>query len=120
MIRMTVAGPKRTLSTRARLMILAVIAVVPLLLNRINDEEASRAERIEVAYKQALRLAQEASFRKPADRLLTADPKPIAPAAHQINGRRRWVTMSSPAIRASAARSTISKVRSFQRTALLA
>ncbi len=47
------------LSIRARLMILAVIAIVPLLLDRVRDIESDRAERIEAASKQALNLARQ-------------------------------------------------------------
>jgi GGDEF domain-containing protein len=54
-----IARPKRTLSLRVRLMILAVIAVVPLLVERIYNEEFDRSERIETAYKQALGLARQ-------------------------------------------------------------
>jgi GGDEF domain-containing protein len=54
-----IARPKRTLSVRVRLMILAVIAVVPLLIERIYNEEFDRSERIEAAYKQALGLARQ-------------------------------------------------------------
>ncbi len=53
------AQPRRTLSVRLRLMILAVIAVVPMLLERIHNEEFDRVERIEVAYKQAAALAKQ-------------------------------------------------------------
>jgi GGDEF domain-containing protein len=50
---------KFALSIRARLMILAVIAIVPLLFDRIRDIESDRAERIEAASKQALNLARQ-------------------------------------------------------------
>src|SRR5665213_595754 len=53
------ARPRRTLSVRARLMILTVIAIVPLLLERIHNEEFDRGERIEAAYKQALDVARQ-------------------------------------------------------------
>src|SRR5688572_24981281 len=43
---------------RGRLMVLAVIAIVPLLLNRIYDEQSDRTERIAAAYSQARELAQ--------------------------------------------------------------
>lgn len=56
-----IARPKRTLSIRARLMILAVIAVVPLIIERIHNEQFDRSERIESAYKQARGLAQRAA-----------------------------------------------------------
>src|SRR5262245_18036626 len=48
-----------TLSIRARLMVLAVIAMVPLLLDRVRDIESDRAERIEAASRQALNLARQ-------------------------------------------------------------
>src|SRR5580704_975821 len=38
------AGPRRTLSIRWRLMILAVAAIVPLLLERVHNEEFDRSE----------------------------------------------------------------------------
>ncbi len=53
------ARSRFALSIRARLMILAVIAIVPLLLERIRDIESDRAERIEAASKQALNLARQ-------------------------------------------------------------
>jgi GGDEF domain-containing protein len=56
-----IARPKRTLSIRARLMILAVIAIVPLLAERIHNERFDRGERIDAAYKQALGLARQAA-----------------------------------------------------------
>ncbi len=48
----------RTLSIRARLMILAVIALVPLLLERIHNERFDRNERMEAAHKEVLGLAR--------------------------------------------------------------
>src|SRR5882757_6791665 len=51
--------PKRTFSVRVRLMILAVIAVAPLLLERIYNEKLDRTERIEDAYKQASDVARQ-------------------------------------------------------------
>jgi len=53
------AAPKRTLSVRVRLMILAVIAVVPLLAERIYSEELDRSERIDAAQQQALVVARQ-------------------------------------------------------------
>ena len=53
--------PKRTLSIRARLMILALIAIVPIVLERIHNEQFDRGERIEAAHKQALGLARRAA-----------------------------------------------------------
>src|SRR5580704_9106738 len=53
------AGPRRTLSIRWRLMILAVAAIVPLLLERVHNEEFDRSDRINTAYKYALGLAQQ-------------------------------------------------------------
>lgn len=54
-----IARPRRALSVRLRLMILAVIAVAPLLLERLYNEEFDRRERIELAYKQAAGLAKQ-------------------------------------------------------------
>lgn len=53
------AQPRRTLSIRVRLMILAVIAILPMLVERIYNEEFDRGERIQAAYKQALDLARQ-------------------------------------------------------------
>jgi GGDEF domain-containing protein len=54
------AGQSRfALSIRARLMILAVIAILPLLLDRVRAIESDRADRIEAASKQALMLAHQ-------------------------------------------------------------
>ena len=58
------AQPRRTLSVRVRLMILAVIAIVPLLLERIHNEEFDRNERIEAAYKQARDLARQGAAKQ--------------------------------------------------------
>ena len=52
------------LSIRARLMVLAVIAIVPLLLDRVRDIELDRAERIEAASKHALNLAKQGMARQ--------------------------------------------------------
>lgn len=54
-----IARPRRALSVRLRLMILAVIAVAPLLLERLYNEEFDRRERIQLAYKQATSLAKQ-------------------------------------------------------------
>lgn len=54
-----IAKPRRTLSVRVRLMILAVIAVAPLLLERIYNEEVDRGDRIEAAYKNAFDVARQ-------------------------------------------------------------
>ena len=51
--------PKRTLSIRARLMLLAVAAILPLIAERIHDVQSGRADRIEVASQQALELARQ-------------------------------------------------------------
>src|SRR5262245_42742700 len=53
-----------TLSIRARLMVLAVIAMVPLLVDRVRDIESDRAERIEAASRQALNLARQGMARQ--------------------------------------------------------
>ena len=53
------AAPRRPiLSIRARLVILALLAVVPLMLDRVRLMEASRAERIEHAATEVLNLAK--------------------------------------------------------------
>jgi GGDEF domain-containing protein len=49
---------RRTLSIRGRLMILAIVAVVPLLIERFYDAEIDRKDHIEAAYKQALDVAR--------------------------------------------------------------
>lgn len=54
-----ISKPKRSLSVRARLMILAVIAVAPLVLERVYNEELDRSERIEATYRQAHDLARQ-------------------------------------------------------------
>jgi GGDEF domain-containing protein len=54
-----ITRPRRTLSVRVRLMILAIIAIVPLLLERIHNEDFERNERIQAAYKQALDVARQ-------------------------------------------------------------
>lgn len=53
------AKPKRTLSVRVRLMILALIAIVPMLVERVYNEEFNRKEHVQAAYKQALDLARQ-------------------------------------------------------------
>jgi GGDEF domain-containing protein len=50
---------KFALSIRARLMVLATIAVLPLLLDRVRDIESDRSERVAAASKQALMLAHQ-------------------------------------------------------------
>jgi diguanylate cyclase (GGDEF)-like protein len=54
----TKPGNKPILGIRARLMLLALLAVVPLMLDRVRILEASRTERIEIASAQALDLAR--------------------------------------------------------------
>ena len=56
-----IAGTKRALSIRARLIILALIAIVPFVLERIHNEKFDRAQRVEAAYQQALGLARQAA-----------------------------------------------------------
>jgi GGDEF domain-containing protein len=59
------AGRKRfALSIRARLMVLVVIAMVPLLVERIHGIEGGRIERIEAASRQALTLARQGMARQ--------------------------------------------------------
>jgi hypothetical protein len=55
------ARSARSLSIRARLMILALIAIVPIVLERVHNEQFNRSERIDAAYQQALSLAQRAA-----------------------------------------------------------
>src|ERR1700675_4921608 len=52
-------GPK--LSIRSRLILLALLAVVPLMLDRVRLLEASRAERIDIATGEVLDLARRAT-----------------------------------------------------------
>ena len=56
-----IARTKRALSIRARLMILAIIAIVPLVLERVHNEQFDRSQRVEAAYQQALGLARRAA-----------------------------------------------------------
>jgi hypothetical protein len=56
-----VAVPSRTLSIRMRLMILAIIAMIPIVTERVYNERFDRAERLDAAYKQALALARQAA-----------------------------------------------------------
>jgi diguanylate cyclase (GGDEF)-like protein len=53
-----VARAKPFMSIRARLVVIALLAVVPLMLDRVRILEASRTERIEVAATEALDLAR--------------------------------------------------------------
>ena len=55
------ARPKRALSIRARLMILAIIAIVPIVIERVHNEQFDRSERIEAAHEQVLGLARQAA-----------------------------------------------------------
>ena len=48
----------RAFSIRARLMILAIIAIVPLVLERVHNEQFDRNERMEAAHKEVLALAR--------------------------------------------------------------
>jgi diguanylate cyclase (GGDEF)-like protein len=53
------APPRKTvLSIRGRLIVLALLAVVPLMLDRVRLLEASRSERIELAHREASELAR--------------------------------------------------------------
>jgi GGDEF domain-containing protein len=56
-----IARTKRALSIRARLMILAIIAFVPLVLERIHNEQFDRGQRVEAVYQEALSLARRAA-----------------------------------------------------------
>lgn len=53
------ATPRRTLSVRVRLMIMAVLVVLPVLAERIHNEQLDRNDRVEAAYRQALSLAHQ-------------------------------------------------------------
>jgi hypothetical protein len=53
------AAPRRTLSVRVRLMIMAVLVVLPVLAERVHNEQIDRNDRVEAAYKQALNLARQ-------------------------------------------------------------
>ena len=55
------ARPKRALSIRARLMIFAIIAIVPIVIERVHNEQFDRSERIEAAHEQVLGLARQAA-----------------------------------------------------------
>jgi len=72
---------KFALSIRARLMILAVIAIVPLLFDRVREIESDRAERIEAASKQALNLVRQgmAAQTRPSSRCAPSCRWPPAP-----------------------------------------
>jgi hypothetical protein len=50
-------APRRDI--RGRLMVLALIAIVPLIVDRIYDEQGNRAEHLATAFRQARELAQE-------------------------------------------------------------
>ena len=52
------ARARRTLSVRVRLMIFAIIAIVPVVMERIHNEEFDRSDRIEAAHKRVLDVAQ--------------------------------------------------------------
>jgi diguanylate cyclase (GGDEF)-like protein len=54
----TKSGNKPVLGIRARLMLLALLAVEPLMLERVHSLEAGRAERIEMAASEAMELAR--------------------------------------------------------------
>ena len=50
----TTPSIKPALGIRRRLMVLALIAIVPLVLDRARTIETDRSERVEAAYRQAL------------------------------------------------------------------
>ena len=54
----SVAGLRPALSIRARLVVIALLAAVPLMLDRVRLLESSRIERIEIAGAEALDLAR--------------------------------------------------------------
>ena len=106
------AQPRRTLSIRARLMILAVIAIVPIVLERVHNEQFDRDERINAAYKQAQGIALQAAARQNEVIVSTrtllevlADTRAAMPATNQscnqmlkdIADTARWVRALSVA-----------------------
>ncbi|MGC1465920.1 MAG: diguanylate cyclase [Pseudolabrys sp.] len=106
------AQPRRTLSIRARLMILAVIAIVPIVLERVHNEQFDRDERINAAYKQAQGIALQAAARQNEVIVSTrtllevlADTRAAMPATNQscnqmlkdIADTARWVRTLSVA-----------------------
>jgi len=54
-----VTGRWRTLSVRVRLIILAVIAITPLIVERVHNEESDRSDRIETARKHVTDVARQ-------------------------------------------------------------
>src|SRR5215470_6237736 len=52
------SAPKPRLSIRARLILLALLILVPLILDRVRLLEATRAERIETAHAEVLDIAR--------------------------------------------------------------
>src|SRR5215470_20276562 len=52
------SAPKPRLSIRARLILLALLALVPLMLDRVRLLEATRAERVENAHAEVLDIAR--------------------------------------------------------------
>ena len=54
-----IARRLRTLSVRVRLMILAIIAIVPLIVERVHNEETDRRDRIEAARQQVTDMARQ-------------------------------------------------------------
>jgi GGDEF domain-containing protein len=55
------ARPSGAFSIRLRLMVLALIAIVPLVLERVHNEQFDRSERIDAAHKEVLDLARRAA-----------------------------------------------------------
>src|SRR6185437_7128333 len=55
---------RRALSIRARLMVLALIAIVPIVLERVHNEQFDRGERLNAAYKQTQSIALQAAARQ--------------------------------------------------------
>src|SRR5262245_16409679 len=79
---------KFALSIRARLMVLAVIAIVPLLLDRVRTIESDRAERIEAASRQALNLARQGMARQNEAIVSARAFLQVAASAHALMSRR--------------------------------
>src|SRR5262245_9426876 len=78
------------LTIRGRLMVLAVIAMVPLLVDRIRALETDRAERIEAASRQALMLARQGAA---AQSEVVSSMRAMLQA---VAGARRLLVVPSP------------------------
>jgi diguanylate cyclase (GGDEF)-like protein len=82
-------GPKPALSIRARLMVLALLAIAPLLVDRIRLLEAERSERLAVAAQEALEIAR---------RNITSQQEGLAAARAMLNvASRSYLAMGARA-----------------------